>query len=246
MQRLLNKAAQRIDIGDNKVVRLRQHFFEEPVAQPRLGRRIADRSGLKLWPAALPLLEHLRVQVLPHVRRVLGRHPRVLELGSGCGLLGIGLAAAGCGRVVLTDPGLETTFVAGEGEASTLDWLRANLDLNQEVTRSTCSVERLVWGDADHFEAIRRAHPDGFDLVVGSDLMYESAHYAALLATLDEFAPKRPDHPGAVLGYAHRVKGERRFVDMAAAHFVADTQPLAGTRHGASVTAMSRNTPAGR
>ena len=51
----------------------------------------ADGTGLKVWPTSVPLLSHL--QQLISKRLPMERPLRVLELGSGCGLLGMGLAA---------------------------------------------------------------------------------------------------------------------------------------------------------
>lgn len=239
MKSLLRRPPQRIDITGTHHVLLRQHLFEQPVAQEKMGRRVADRSGLKLWPCALPLLRHLLAEVVPDLGAALGRAPRVLELGSGVGLLGIGLGVAGGCDVTLTDPALATRFAEHDADrATTLDWLAANVALNG-AAGGRCAARRLVWGDAADAAALAERGP--FDLVVGADLLYESAHYAALAAALDAFAPADGAGPAAVLGYAHRVGGERRFfADVAADRFAATTAPLGGTKGGASVTALRR------
>ena len=107
-----------VDVGRVSVT-YDQHYFDTPVPQPRQGQRVADRSGLRPWPCAVPLLQHL-CDTMPSLEASLGRPPRVLELGSGVGLLGIGLALATGAEVTLTDPGLPTRFSKGADSISTL------------------------------------------------------------------------------------------------------------------------------
>ena len=47
-----------VDVGRVSVT-YDQHYFDTPVPQPRQGQRVADRSGLRPWPCAVPLLQHL-------------------------------------------------------------------------------------------------------------------------------------------------------------------------------------------
>ena len=50
-------------------------------------------SGLRLWPAAVRLVERLAVS-LPRMAEDLGRPLRVVELGAGTGLLGMAVSNA--------------------------------------------------------------------------------------------------------------------------------------------------------
>ena len=78
-------------------VYIRQHYFEAPVEQPRGRHRVADLTGLRTWHCQVPLFYHLQSSVLPRLlERAGGRSSlRVLELGSGCGLLGLSVAGLG-------------------------------------------------------------------------------------------------------------------------------------------------------
>ena len=172
-------------------------------------RRHADGTGLKIWPTALPLLSHLQQLVrerFGHLERPLN----ILELGSGCGLLGIGLAATCHANVTLTDPAVEVNF-SEERRGNTLEWLRENVAENQDAVGARARVAKLAWGDAADVEAVRReaSLSGGFDLVVGSDLMYDPDRYEALLSALHALVTSR-----AVLGYPTRHGGEQRFLDM--------------------------------
>ena len=110
----------------------------------------------------------------------------MLELGSGVGLLGVGLAMTTDCDVTLTDPDIETNFSDGTS-MSTLEWLQRNIDLN--VNSKRARARRLVWGNADDARALLR--DGGFDLLVGSDLLYDTANYGPLVDSIVALAPAR-------------------------------------------------------
>lgn len=223
-------------VGETTIV-VREHFFDNaPVPQPRVGGRVADRTGLKVWPCAEPLLR-LLVPKIEAWAAARGRPPNILELGSGCGLLGVGLAKATAATVVLTDPDLVTNFFVGGAPASTLDFLRETIALN---AAPRASAERLVWADSGDVRAVvEKSGP--FDVVVGSDLLYDRAAFAPLVATLGAVGA------GTALtgyfGYPVRSGAEGLFVGLAEeAGFAAADEPLAGGSLGrvAVATTLTR------
>lgn len=128
--------------------------------------------GWRVWRAALILCDMLAE------RPSLVAGARVLEVGAGCGACGLLAAQLGAQRTVLTDclPGL-------------LDALAANVTLNQTHDASVC-VRHLDWSDDAAEDASpspaheRLPHDEAFDVVIGSDVMYEHEHAAALPSVL--------------------------------------------------------------
>lgn len=110
-----------------------------------------------------------------------GRH--VLELGAGTGLTGIAAAAMGA-HVLLTDIG-----------EPLLELLRANCDANAESVRlagGSMHVQSLEWGNLDGISRAQ-AHladsradgaSEGYDLIIGADVVYTAAATVHLLKTL--------------------------------------------------------------
>lgn len=114
--------------------------------------------GGKLWDASLALLAYLEKH-----DAVRGR--RVLELGSGVGLVGIACAARfGAADVFLTD------------RAEVVPLLELNIKLNG--CRNVAARE-LDW-TSPNLEGVPRA-----DVVVSSDVVYDLALHEPLLATLE-------------------------------------------------------------
>jgi ribosomal protein L11 methylase PrmA len=67
---------------------------------------------------------------------------KVLELGSGTGVLGIGIASLGC-NVVLTDPALDMNLTE-DVSSNTLEHLRKNLEQNKSITGDRFGLDNLM------------------------------------------------------------------------------------------------------
>mmetsp|Transcript_86462 Transcript_86462/g.241988 ORF Transcript_86462/g.241988 Transcript_86462/m.241988 type:complete len:379 (-) Transcript_86462:137-1273(-) len=150
------------------------------------GRKVFAHAGAELWPSAWVLASYLeeRLQSDDLLPVSSAHHPaperlRVLELGAGCGAVGLWLARR-CGmhvRVCLTDV------------PQALPLLRLNA---QVAATENVDVEPLRWTSrAD----ATKASGFGADLVIGSHLCYSHGVFPAVLNTLDTLAPRM----GAIL-----------------------------------------------
>ena len=118
---------------------------------------------------------------------------------------------------------------------SSLEWLRANVDDNRDaVERRGGRIEAhaLEWSNAQHASDLRTmclpAAGDEFDLLVGSELLYDPDNYEPLLRVLCEFGSAQ--HTPCILGYTRRHDGEDRFLRLAEQRgFRASTRRFDGT-----------------
>ena len=185
----------------------RTFTFRQHTLRLRDASAVTGGLGWRVWRAALVLCDLL----CETPALVAGK--RVLEVGAGCGACGLLAAACGARDTVLTD--------CFEG---LLDALAENISLNAEpcddescwtprvsaVGGGTLTARHLDWeldGEAagstsgDESASPRLAPDELFDVVVGSDVMYEVAHARALPHVL-----KRHMAPG---GFALLVCGIR-------------------------------------
>ncbi len=100
------------------------------------------------------------------------KNKRVLELGSGCGLVGLRLAALGA-HVVMTDV------------PQVLELTCRNVQANLAVISSgSVCTEPLTWGQPLSERLVSLKTCEGFDWVVGSDIVYHEHLFDSLASTL--------------------------------------------------------------
>ena len=117
------------------------------------------------WPAATAL-----AQWIVESDATLWAGRRVLEMGSGTGLVGIVAALRGAQHVTFSD-----------ADEAALHCVRLGIRRNSIDARGV-SVVRLAWGEAEALELIGGLHP--FDTVLGADVLYDSAQFLPLLQTV--------------------------------------------------------------
>jgi len=126
--------------------------------------------GASVYDAAFVLADHL------HRGGVSLNGKRVVELGTGPGLVAVAAAILGAAEVVATD-----------GDEELLSLTEENLDDNViriagEDVRGRCRASQLMWGDS---EAVNAMQPP-FDVVLAADVaavVYEE-HFSGLVASL--------------------------------------------------------------
>jgi predicted nicotinamide N-methyase len=103
------------------------------------------------------------------------RGKSVLELGSGCGLMGIAAACCGPHECILTD-----------FSDNSLDMIRTNVNLNAASNNrlpAICKICKLDW-----FKPLTIAegfcHPGTFDVILASEIFYEKEHGEAVASTI--------------------------------------------------------------
>jgi predicted nicotinamide N-methyase len=138
----------------------------------------ADGTHAMAWPAGLQLVKFM----LGIKEEECAQIQHVLELGSGLGVVGLALAAKStiCRRIVLTDC------------ASAMPLLQYNVQQNRDLIPSTMTVETraLNWQDTNIHDDSTTAKTK-YDLIVGSDLLYNPTMIPALVFTLQKLVSGR-------------------------------------------------------
>eukprot|EP00435_Cladocopium_sp_Y103_P024629 s347_g6.t1 len=142
---------------------------------PLVLRELPETVGSKVWRGAWLLWKSLEVYGLHGASNI-------LELGSGCGLVGLLLAADRGLRVTLSE-----TRSAYAGAAVTFENLRQNVETNRWSIRQSSGGEVEVL-ELDWTQGLDKKHD--FDLVIGSDILYEPHLFEDLLDVLQAAADR--------------------------------------------------------
>lgn len=128
----------------------------------------AGTTGLSTWNASLWLLEYLSSPT----RRNLVKGKSVVELGSGCGLLGLALAKyLGAKSVLLTDC-----------DYSVLERLKKN-QVRNGLPDDVIRIEKWDW--VERARCARNKHnQEEFDVLVAADVVFDPSLIAPLVATI--------------------------------------------------------------
>jgi len=130
--------------------------------------------GAALWAASTVALPWLAATE-DRQRMYMGRS--VIELGAGLGLLGIGLSKLGASRVMLTDLPAQMPLLTRN--------LREN-SVSPDHGRLQARI--LEWGTCPEELALQ-----GWDLIVGADLVYDEDLMPALALTLARLLHRNPE-----------------------------------------------------
>ena len=186
--------------------------FQDQIITVRQNSSVQDHTGGIVWETSYLLASYLLERHLGPNQRLCQRAIRpsantstqppplgkVLEIGSGCGLLGLVLAASGmASSVVLTEC------------AEVMDDLRSNVERNivaedNSLSPDIVSAKQLRWDRLGEDVALSRKNtqesakrsvcqlqPHSFDTIVGTDVVFTSALVRPLLACLALLAHPR-------------------------------------------------------
>ncbi|XP_051869542.1 EEF1A lysine methyltransferase 3-like [Pristis pectinata] len=128
----------------------------------KIARMMDPRLGISsyIWDAGISLCQYFEKEDVTFTGK------KVIELGSGTGIVGI-LAALLGGHVTITD------------KPDTLKQINSNISINVPFAcRHRLKVRPLTWGED------QTKFPTDYDFILGSDIVYSSVCYPALLETL--------------------------------------------------------------
>ena len=128
---------------------------------------VANTGGC-VWDTAFVLARWMQPRLGDW--RMSGGRLKCLEIGAGCGLLGIALGHLGC-DVIVTE------------QSSAMSNLTHNVNANPCKKGGTVVAQQLTWGDANEIAAISGSATN-INLIVGTDVIYNVEHVEPLLQTL--------------------------------------------------------------
>ena len=148
--------------------------------------------GGKVWPAS-----ELMVNYLAATNAVSGK--KVIELGSGCGYVGLACAVLGATHVTLTDRTITERNLVHDMEGMLLEEImppnRLLLDICQRninenkgsYMSSLLNVHELEWGDENmrHIDSLFSTNV-AYDIVIGSDVTYHEELSESLFWTVSK------------------------------------------------------------
>ncbi|XP_077239744.1 S-adenosyl-L-methionine-dependent methyltransferases superfamily protein [Tasmannia lanceolata] len=134
---------------------------------PKEFQHTCKSTGLILWESS-----RLMSTILAENPSIVAGK-KVLELG--CGSAGI------CSMVAVRSADL---LVATDGDPKTLDLLQQNVLSNLEpVLLKKLVTEKLEWGNRDQIESIKKLCPEGFQVIIGTDVTYVTEAMPLLFET---------------------------------------------------------------
>jgi len=182
-----------------------QSFGKDIVIYQAPGQQLAEshevKTGLVIWDASVVLAKYFENE--EQFPKDVLKDKRIIELGAGCGLVGISLAlglAANANTVILSDmPEL-------------IPLLRKNIDSNN--CSSIAAASSLAWG-----ESVQHLNPP-FDLIIASDCLWVEYLVQPFVKSLVDLS----DHNSTILiSHEERArKTEERFVEIASQYFHID------------------------
>ncbi|KAG0570528.1 hypothetical protein M758_6G162500 [Ceratodon purpureus] len=170
--------------------------------------------GTTVWDSSMVFVKYLEKNSKKgEFSRAKLQNKRVVELGAGCGLSGLGMALLGC-EVVVTD------------QVEVLPLLLRNTERNMGRAKYSASeyshlgpigsieVAELNWGNQEQAEALNPP----FDYIIGTDVVYKEYLLPPLLESILSLAGPKTT---LLMGYELRASGvKEQLEELFSRHFV--------------------------
>ncbi|MFQ6634176.1 hypothetical protein Gotur_010326 [Gossypium turneri] len=224
-------------LGDGAVTQqLQQHCIRSIESTVVIRQLPSEGISFQLWPAAttlVKLLENHRRYPNKNLLTDLStsggtddRKLKILELGSGTGLVGISAAVMFGANVTVTDL------------PQVVPNLQFKVDANADVVAGkggNVNVAPLRWGEDDDVKVIGRE----FDIVLASDVVYHAHLFEPLIQTLRFLLNGGCEKMAFIMAHSRRWKKESVFFKKANKFFDVETihtePPKEGSRLGVVV-----------
>ena len=186
---------------------------------------VEDAVGRLVWPTAVPLLRH----IWSENDTWNNNNKLIVELGAGCGVLGMGLVATSAAAIsgttvhhTASDDNKYCEVILTDHDA---DWLEQNLALNKAVLGDAAiSVARLDWRNPQDIETVQNMmtekllsmnnnnNLDTTELwIVGSDILYNHETHRSLASTLFQLSNIQST-ARIIIGFPDRDNDEEHFL----------------------------------
>lgn len=226
-------------------LQLQNHYLSSVDSTVVVRQLPAEGLSFQLWPAATTLVNLIdgyrrdpsHSPLAPTVSpfSATGRRLRILEIGSGTGLVGIAAAVILGAEVTVTDL------------PHVIPNLKFNAEANADVAAlngGSVHVATLRWGETDDVETLGRE----FDIILGSDVVYYDHLYDPLLKTVRLlFEGEGNENMVFVMAHLRRWKKDSVFFKRAKKMFQVEVlhvdNPLEGSRTGVVVYQFSGKSP---
>lgn len=146
-----------------------------------------DRSGQVIWETDLVASQWFTALA----KDGKFHNKKVIQLGSGCGVSSIALHAA-----ALSFGKVPKALLLTDVSTQTMDNLKFNVELNTVHFQGNATIHKLDWTQENTWPRGNDGNLDVFDIIVGSDLVYESNLVKPLTNVIDKLLDR---HIGELL-----------------------------------------------